>query len=100
MVSIGIKSLLELDQLGRLPQMRKLIGTKRYIVCSDTTYDRALKLMSADSIRMASKKIYGKMSQNDLDAIRLNDKRWFRVAGIDASGFGKHKECILTARRY
>lgn len=96
MVSLKINSLLELDQLGRLPQMRKLVGTKRYMVSSDTTYDRVLKLMPSGSIRKAMKKVYKKMCQDDLDTIMLNDKKELRIAGIDASGFGKHLVSVLS----
>lgn len=90
MVSLGIKSLLELDQIGRLPQMRNYIGANRHLVCSDSTYDRVLKLTSAGSIRKAMWKIYQQLQLQNLDKANLESGGTLRIAGCDASGFGKH----------
>lgn len=90
MVPMTIKSLLELDQLGRLPVIRSYIGSKRHMVASDTTYDRVLKLMPASGIRKAMRKIYKQLQLQNLDKIKLESGRSLRVGGIDASGFGKH----------
>lgn len=96
MVSLRIKSLLELDQIGRLPKMRKYVGTTRYMVASDTTYERVLNLMPASPIRKAMAKIYHKLQAENLDQIKLESGREFRVAGCDASGFGKHLVSVLS----
>lgn len=96
MVSLGIKSLLELDQIGRLPKMRRYIGTNRYMVASDTTYDRVLNLMPASSIRKAMRKIYRQLRHQNLDQIKLESSRSLRIAGIDASGFGKHLASVVS----
>jgi len=90
MVSLGIKSLLELDQLGRLPQMRNYIGTNRHMVASDSTYERVLRLIPAGSIRKAMRKIYQQLQLQSLAQIKLESGRQLRIAGCDASGFGKH----------
>ena len=96
MVSMGIKSLLELDQIGRLLQMRRYTGSKRYMVASDTTYDRVLKLILTSSIRKAIKGIYRKMQAENLDQIKLDSGKQLRIAGIDASGFGKHLASVVS----
>lgn len=96
MVSLGIKSLLELDQLGRLSGMRRYIGTNRYMVSSDTTYDRVLKLMSVETIRKSMVKIYQKLQKKGLDEIKLESSRQVRIAGIDGSGFGKYEASVIS----
>lgn len=90
MVSMGIKSLLELDQIGRLVRMRNYIGTKRGMVASDTTYDRVLRLIPLSAIRKTMRKIYRQLQIENLDKIILESGRQLRIAGVDASGFGKH----------
>jgi hypothetical protein len=95
MVSMGIKSLLELDQIGRLNEMCRYIGTKRRLVASDTTYERVLNLMPKGSLRKAMAKIYHQLQTTNLHKIKLEGKRELRIAGIDASGFGRHlASCI------
>lgn len=96
MVGLRINSLLELDQLGRLPQMRRYIGIKRYMVASDTTYDRVLNLMPASDIRKAIRRIHQQLKQQNLDQIKLESARQLRIAGIDASGFGRHLASVLS----
>lgn len=96
MVSLGIKSVLELDQIGRLPKMRRYIGTNRRMVASDTTYDRVLSLIPASSIREAMKKVYQQLKQQDLDQIKLESGRQLRIAGVDASGFGKDLASVIS----
>lgn len=96
MVSLGIKNLLELDQLGRLPQMRNYIGSKRRMVASDSTYDRVLRLIPLSGIRKAMRKIYQQLQIENLDKIKLESGRQLRIAGCDASGFGKHLSSAVS----
>ena len=96
MVSLRITSLLELDQIGRLSKMRSYIGTKRYMVASDTTYDRVLNLMPVTGIRKAMTTIYQQLQTEHLDRIKLESSRELRIAGIDASGFGKHLASVIS----
>ena len=96
MVSLGIKNLLELDQLGRLPQMRNYIGSKRRMVASDSTHDRVLRLMPAGTIPKAMRKIYQQLQLQNLDKIKLESGRQHRISGCDASGFGKHLSSAVS----
>lgn len=96
MVSLRIRSLLELDQIGRLPKMRSYVGTNRYMVSSDTTYERVLNLMPAGSIRNAMTKIHQKLQLQNFHQIKLDSGKNLRIAGIDASGFGRHLASVIS----
>jgi hypothetical protein len=96
MVGLGIKSLLELDQLGRLPKMRSYIGTTRCMVASDSTYERVLNLMPASGIRRAMVRIYQRLQAEGADKVRLESGKKLCAAGIDASGFGRHLASVLS----
>jgi hypothetical protein len=54
---LRLKSLNQLDNYLRLPEIRRFIGSKREIVVSDSTMERSLKGFTSDSVRKILKAV-------------------------------------------
>ena len=79
------QSFLQMDQLLRLPEIRKFLGSDRDMIASDTEIERVLGLISEDELRSLNYQVYGCAKTKGL--LKLKDPllNGLRVAIIDGT---------------
>ena len=93
----GVTSLLGFDRLSRKKQFKKLFGSNRKMVASDSTIKRALMWLNekeAESFQGSFLKLF---EEENLSRIQLTEKGKYRRIGImDGSQMGNHYVEVLT----
>ena len=86
---LRLKSLNQLDNYLRLPEIKRFIGSKRPVVVSDSTMERSLKGLAIDSLRMILKAIVGFTKAMGYHKIVLPSGRKLTAGIVDGSTIGK-----------
>lgn len=96
MPSFKLESLLDVDQWGRFPAFRCLIGSKRSIVASDSTLQKVLPQFEAEPIHATQKALYYLIVNRGLSKSGVSVRKRLRVAVVDGSGFGHHFSSVVS----
>jgi len=88
MVARGQKSLLEVDQAARLPEMRAYHGSNRRMVVSDTTIERSLRGFDVGGVHKVLFQLGGRMMAGEGMKLRLPSGRKARLGIVDGSAWG------------
>jgi hypothetical protein len=96
MVARGQRSLLEVDQSARLPEVRAWFGSRREMVVSDTTLFRSLGGFVLEPVHDVVGKIAGKMRCRPMMRVRLPSGRRLRLGNLDGSQWGDFPGSVLT----
>lgn len=86
---LRLKSLNQLDNYLRLPEIKRFIGSKRRVVVSDSTMERSLKGLAIDSLRMILKAIVRFTKAMGYHKIVLPSGRKLTAGVVDGSTIGK-----------
>jgi hypothetical protein len=89
-------SLLEVDQNGRLPEVRSWFGISRDMVVSDTTLSRSLSGFALGPVRDVLWEIAASVLKRELMRVELPSGRRARIANLDGSQWGDSPGCVLT----
>lgn len=92
---VGCRSVLQLDQKGRFPSFKKLVGSDRDMVASDTTVLRALSQWDLERARMANYATRVRLRQEGLGHVRLSSGRKINLAVVDGTDVGGHLMSVL-----
>ena len=96
MVARGQRSLLEVDQSGRLPEVRAWFGSRRDMVVSDTTLVRSLSGFVLEPVREVLWEIAGGVKERSMMRAKLPSGRRARLGNLDGSGWGGFPGSVLT----
>jgi len=96
MVARRQSSLLEVDQNGRLAEVRSWFGTSRDMVVSDTTLSRSLSGFALEPLREVLWEIAQSMLKREPMRVELASGRKVRIANLDGSQWGDFPGCVLT----
>jgi len=95
--SLGLDSLLRLDQMGRTQEMRKLLGSSRKIAAgSDTTVLRALAQWDMEPTREAAYSNHIRLKHQGLAKTTLSTGKKVLLAIMDGSSFGGFDFSVLA----
>jgi len=86
---LRFKSLNQLDNNLRLPEVRRFIGSKRKIVVSDSTMERSLKGFTIESVRMILKMVVRFARARGYHKVILSSGRELIAGIVDGSTIGK-----------
>ena len=86
---LRIKSRLQLDSYLRLPEVKKLLGSKREMVVSDSTMERSLKGFNRDSLRTITHAELDYHKRNGNSRIELCSGRKIVAGIVDGTTIGK-----------
>jgi hypothetical protein len=86
---LRLKSLNQLDNYLRLPEAKRLIGSKREIAVSDSTMERSLKGFSLDSARKVLKAVAVFSKARGYHKVTLFSGRRLSAGIIDGTEIGK-----------
>ena len=89
MVARGQKSLLEVDQAARLPEMRAYHGSNRRMVVSDTTMERSLRGFDLEAVHGVLWELGGLLMAQEGMKLTLPSGRRAVVGIVDGSGWGR-----------
>lgn len=92
---VGCRSVLQLDQKGRFPSFKELVGSGRAMVASDTTVLRALSQWDLDRARMANYATQVRLRQEGLAHVRLSSGRRITLGVVDGTNVGGHWMSVL-----
>ena len=93
----GITSLLGFDRLSRKEQFKKLFGSNRKMVASDSTIKRALMWLKEQEVETFQSSFLKLFEEENLSKIQLTEKGKYRRIGImDGSQMGNHYVEVLT----
>ena len=81
------KSFLQIDQVLRVPEIRKFLGSNRCAIASDTEIARVLGLISDDELRALNYLVYGRAKAKGLAKLKDPLLAGLRVAIMDGSCF-------------
>jgi len=87
--ALGIESLRQLDRFLRQPVARRLLGSSRPRVASDSTVVRVVGTLEERSVRAVLRAITGGMRGRGYGKLPLPDRGPTRVGVVDGSSFGK-----------
>lgn len=87
---VGCRSVLQVDQQGRFPAFKELVGSDRYMTASDSTILRALSEWDLDRARMANYAARVRIQQEGLGHVRLSSGRSIKLAIVDGTNVGGH----------
>lgn len=96
MVARGQRSLLEVDQDGRLPEVRAWFGSRRAMVVSDTTLERSLGGFVLEPVRAVLWEIAAGVKGRPMMRAKLPSGRRARLGNLDGSGWGGFLGSVLT----
>ncbi len=83
-LALGRGSLHQIDFFGRTPALRRLMGTRRQMVGSDSTLERVLPSMDVDEVREELQQVYARWKQKG-NRYTLCTGRQLRVGVLDGS---------------
>ncbi len=83
-LSLGKGSLHQIDYFARFPVLRRLLGTRRQMVGSDSTLERVLPSMNVDEVREELQRAYVRWKQKG-NRYTLPTGRKLRVGVLDGS---------------
>jgi Transposase DDE domain len=86
---LRLKSLNQLDNYLRLPEIKRFIGSKRQVVVSDSTMERSLKGFTIDSLRMILKAIVRFGKAMGYHKVVLSSGRKLVAGIVDGTRIGK-----------
>ncbi len=86
--ALGIESLRQLDRFLRQPAARRLLGSSRGRVASDSTVARVVGTLEAGSVRAVLQAITGGLRGQGYGKLALPDRGRTRVGAVDGSSFG------------
>ena len=89
-------SLLEVDQNGRLAEVKSWFGSSRDMVVSDTTLCRSLSGFALEPVREVLWEIAQKVLKRELMGVELPSGRKVRIANLDGSQWGDFPGSVLT----
>lgn len=96
MVPFGLKSLLQVDQLGRTEAARRWYKSDRALVVSDTTIERCLRrICMVDLIRIQHETVRG-VRRAKLASCKLPSGREVKLGIVDGSEFGGFYATVLV----
>ena len=99
MPSLKLESLLDVDQWSRYPVFRRLIGSDRSMVVSDSTLQRGLSQFEVEPIYATEKALYHLIVNRGLSKFQVSARKRLRVAVVDGSGFGHHFASVVSLSR-
>lgn len=83
-LALGRGSLHQIDFFARTPALRRLLGTRRQMVASDSTLERVLPSMNVDEVREELQLVYARWKQKG-NRYTLPTGRELRVGVLDGS---------------
>lgn len=83
-LALGRGSLHQIDFFARIPALRRLLGTRRQMVASDSTLERELPRMNVDEVREQLQATYVRWKQKG-NHYTLSTGRRIRVGVLDGS---------------
>jgi hypothetical protein len=86
---LRLKSLNQLDNYLRLPEIRRFIGSKREMVVSDSTMERSLKGFTIDSVRKILKVVVRFAKAMGYHKVTLSSGRKVIAGIVDGTTIGK-----------
>ena len=89
-------SFLEVDQNGRLPEVKRWFGSSRDMVVSDTTLARSLAGFALEPVREVLWEIAQWTVKRERTHVELPSGRKVRIATVDGSQWGDFPGCVLT----
>lgn len=89
-------SLLEVDQNGRLAEVKRWFGSSREMVVSDTTLSRSLARFALEPVREVLWQIAAWTVKRERMHVELPSGREVRIATVDGSQWGDFPGCVLT----
>ncbi len=93
----GVSSLLGFDRLSRKKQFKKLFGSNRKMVASDSTIKRALMWLKEGEVESFQSSFLKLFEEENLSRVQLTEKGKYRRIGImDGSQMGNHYVEVLT----
>jgi len=95
MVPRGQRSLLEVDQAARLPEVRAYHSSKRRMVVSDTTIERSLRGFDLGVVHEVLWDLGRRILRREGMKLTLPSGRRARVGIVDGSGWGCHLASVL-----
>ena len=90
------RSVLEVDQSGRLAEVKSWFGNSRRTVASDTTLFRSLKSFALEPVREVLRDIGGRALDRPMMRVELPSGKKARIANLDGSQWGDFPGCVLT----
>lgn len=82
------KSLHQVDLFARQKEIRRWVGSDRYMVASDSTFERVLPRMDLPHVREELQQAYRLLRQEGHGRITLPGGRMIRAAAVDGSALG------------
>ena len=82
----GVTSLLGFDRLSRKEQFKKLFGSKRKMVASDSTIRRALMWLKEEEAETFQSSFLKLFEEENLSSVQLTEKgKYMRIGILDGS---------------
>ena len=89
-------SMLEVDQNGRLPEVKSWFGSSRKMVVSDTTLVRSLASFALKPVRDVLWDTAARLLNRPMMRVELASGREVRIGNLDGSQWGRFPGCVLT----
>jgi len=96
MPTLQLQSILQLDQIGRHPVLKNLVGSKRSMVASDTTIQRVLPNLNLQPINETIRTVYNQVVSRGLSKFHFSSGNKLVLAAVDGSGFGSFYASVVT----
>lgn len=96
MPALQLQSMLQLDQMGRQTVFKNLIGSKRSMVASDTTFERVLPQLDMQPINETIRTVYNQVVSKGLSKFHFSSGKKLVLAAIDGSGFSPFYASVVT----
>lgn len=96
MPALQLQSILQLDQMARHSVFKNLIGSKRSMVASDTTFERVLPNLDLQPINNTIRAVYNQVVSRGLSKFHFSSGNKLRLAAVDGSGFGQYFASVVT----
>lgn len=93
--AMGLKSLLQMDQIARTPQARQFCRSKRRMVASDCWYWRVLPLVGEKAIAELQRQVGIELRQQGHQSVLLPGGRKVRVGVVDGTVWGGREVSVL-----
>ncbi len=85
----------QMDQWARMGGVKRLLGSRRFMVASDATLWRVLPGVNVETVREFVQQSYGRWKELTEGALTLSKGRRLRVGIVDGSMFGKfYASCL------
>ncbi len=96
MPALQLQSILQLDQMARHSVFKNLIGSKRSMVASDTTFERVLPMLDLQPINETIRAAYNNVVSRGLSKFHFSSGNKLVLAAVDGSGFGQFFASVVT----